>query len=683
MSSAFSRIDTLCVFVYSYDASQGVYPMKRRYFRLEGESLAALNKLIEFDSVVSDFRTHELQVELAKHLGKEAPAQDLEAMQFRLSAEFTQAQIRGYQDKLGFASPPVQVHSYDDVLYRAYYKYPGIAMNPGTSKRFFGYANLLQNGQDGEARERVAIYTSHEDYKGDFFIPPGAVELTEEEFEAYDPLRETFEYYRTYDEGAPMPEDFDPASHKFVPSVEHLYNYTHAFLVTGERIKALNDYETGEHDWFMRYQTFRDEVMYPFVRQSIPYQFSRLLIYVQYAAETPIVELTMGQKEWDQTREYFAQDFVCGDPKAEADGTCKVLLEPRMDTVAGQGLKTQLDKVTPHPAKPEDFGFEQRSLLDGCAEFNRFTTGFPYMKIERYDGGETKLLVFRMPPHVKGIDPPEGCVALSVDDYRAISGNEEDLPTHVFRIGGGAYERLKDYDQKMVEYAAKDDAFKAALLSFFGVTESEVSEYRLLPYMPTDGKRILTVKIPSSHYEACREKIEECFRYRFLVPDIDPGEPYAELRLVPNLETEKGRQWQAALDEVPSEPVFTKEMDADFGFLKSKGYDLMKIDVLRGTEQRVILHNFPAYITQVEAPAGCSPLTREEYALVLSESMCLSSGGLPPPRPAHLEHLPLPKDLKSLESNRNFSDSRKRDGLPLHERTEFNWFKIRRSSPVT
>lgn len=655
--------------------------MKRRYFRLEGESLAALDKLIEFDSVVSDFRNHEFAVEIAKQLGRETPVQDLEVMQFKLSAEFTQAQIRGYQEKLGFTDPPVEVQSYGDVLYVAHHRYPGIAMNPGTSKRFMGFANLLKSEKEGEPPKRLAIYTSHEDYKGEFFVPPGAVELTEEEFEAYDVFSETFEYYRTYNEGVALPEDFDPARHKFVPSVDHLFNYSHTFLVTGERLKALNDYEKGEHDWFMRYQTFRDEVMYPFVRQSIPHEFSRLLIYVQYAGETPVIELTMSQGDWNKTHAIFAQNFICGDPRLDENGAYKILLEPRIDTVIGLELKAALDKVTPHMEKPEGFGFEQRSLLDGCADFNRFATGFPYMRIERYDDGETKLLVFRMPQHVKGIDPPEDCSALSVDDYRAISGNEEDLPTHVFRIGGDTYERLKEYDKQMAEYAAKDDAFKAAVISFFGVTEAEVPEYRLLPYMPADGERTFTVRIPSSRYEACREAVEESFRHRFRAPNIDPDEPYVELRLLPNPETEKGRQWQAALADVPSEPIFTREMDASFGFLKSKGYDLMKIDVLHGTEQRVVLHNFPSYVTKVDAPEGCIALTREEYALVMSESICVSSGGLLSPRPAHLEHLPLPKDLKSLQSNQNLSEGRKRDGLPLHERTEFSWFKIRRQQP--
>jgi hypothetical protein len=651
--------------------------MKRHYYMLEGQSLHALNQLIEYDSLKSDIKSLPMKAEIAKIMNKEAPPME-EAMnlELSLSVRFNTSQINAYQAMLGLIDPPIQIRNYGDgALYRAYHVFPQIAMNPGTSKAFFGMGNLLKD-PDAEEGKRIAIYISEEDYKGEHFAPPGAVELTEEEFEAWAPQERSFEYYRTYDEGVALPEDFDPQVDESQPwrVEEYLINPSHIFLIQGEAQKALLDYDKAAYDWFMPYQDLRDKIVGPLLKDIAPGMRNSLGIEdPRHGNDARALSFQLSKKEYEKYEPALLVVFDLKELREKPMGMYDVLLVPRSDVPEGRMIAEELEKVALYPKKTVNFGFEERKSLENHMVYDGTITGAPYMQIERFDQGEVKLLALRMPPYVKKVEAPKDCKAMSIDDYRALSGREENLPTHVFRIEGDVYKLLEEYDAKLTDHVNKTAAFKDQFMALIG--NNSVDEYKLLEYERGWAPRNIDVIMPLATYELVKDTLGEYFQFE---NDYSHGaaDERRGLSLIARTDTEKGCEMATALEKVPYEPVFPKELKELFGFNKNGGYDLMRVETMSGLKQKVILNCFPDYIKEVETPQGCVPLTREECALILAESHDLSRSSVPPPRPAHLMHLPLPEGYSSYESLMSLKKSKDEDGLALHERTEFDWFKI-------
>jgi hypothetical protein len=157
---------------------------------------------------------------------------------------------------------------------------------------------------------------------------------------------------------------------------------------------------------------------------------------------------------------------------------------------------------------------------------------------------------------------------------------------------------------------------------------------------------------------------------------LDQGYANSKLWLVPRKDTAEGQAWREMIKAVPYEPNFP--LYKTLGFNTNDGYDQMSVKTLSGLKQKAVVFKFPDYIHDVDAPASCVRLTKKEYALILAESVDLSAGSPPPPRPANLMHLPLPEGYASYDQLMAMKRAKDRDGLPLHERTEFNWFRIKR-----
>jgi len=655
---------------------------KRHYYRLAGESLGALNRLIEYDTLMTDFRMSDFRKQLAEMTGRPGPEEDANVLSQKLSAYFTAAQLRGYKEKLGFTDPTIQVRKYGNgILYRAYHVFPKLAMNPGTSKANFGLGDLVKQ-RDRTPEERIAIYTSYEDYKGQHFAPPGAVKLTDEEFAAYDPDEDSFEYYRTYDEGVPTPADFDPAVHQTENyALADWLNFTHAFLVTGEAHDKLVAYDKAVYDWPMVYQEFRDKAMPPILAILTPYA-EKLNSWIEEPTKPGDKRAVsfdrLSVDDWNVMKDDLLQAFTLQEFIPKPMDGCEVLLVPREDTFFGEQIAAALAKVPPHPVNPVSFGFEQRPSLQNHAEFNDKISGYPYMKIERFDGGDVKLLVFRLPPNIRTVNTPESCSPMSLNDYRALAGTDENPPSHVFRIEGEAYNVVTKFDQAMGDYIAGNKTFEAHLTALLQ-SESPglvVDEFELRPYK-TNAPRELEITMQTAKYVELKPFIEDRFTIVYAHNGYGYGQDRTKLTLKPRTDTENGRAISAAIDDVPYEPYFSNEMDRFFEFYSNKSYDQMKVEKLDGLKQHAVLYFLPSYIGEVDSPPGCVQLTREEFALIFAESMDVRAGSPPPPRPEHLKHLPTPEGLENYESLMQMKKGKDEDGLPLHERTEFGWFKLR------
>lgn len=663
--------------------------MKSHYYILEGESLEALNRVIEYDTLKTDLRMADFRKDLAEILGKKGPEEDPVVVQSKLSTQFSDAQVRGYKERLGFTEPTVQVRSYSDdgALYRAYHVYPKIAMNPGTSKANFGIGDIFKdNGVNPD--QRLAIYTAYEDYKGEHFAPPGARKITEEEFAAFDPLSSTFEYYRTYDEGIAMPADFDAAKHQTVTAGhKELFNYSHVFLVKGEEREALLAYYEARDDWFMPYQDFRDKEMPPLLRYLTPHE-GKLRRLVPVDPESPgqkrAISFDMGLDDWNLVKDDLAAGFDVQKLISTPMDGVKAILVPREETPIGAKIIEAMAKVALYPKNPIDFGFDERETLKNHAEFNAEITGFPYMKIERFEGGDVKLLVFRLPEGVKTVVPLEGLVPVSLDDYQAIAGTEKDLAaerpvTHAFRIGGEAYELLNKFDADFSEYTAKSTALQERILALFqsAAPGTSFDEYRVREYRTVgDTPRDLNITLSYADYEKAKPAIEEYFEIKYASAGVGHRQDRVRLNLLPRQDTEKGREMSQTVEGIPYEPSFGK-LYSFFGFNTLSGYDQMKIERLDGMGEAAVIYHLPAYISGVEAPKGTIALTREEYLTIRADSWDIKGGSPPPPRPDHLKHLPMPEGLASTQRVDEMKRGKDQDGLPLHERTEFSWFKVR------
>lgn len=663
--------------------------MKPHYYILEGESLDALNRLIQFDTLKADLRMSDFRKQLAGILGKKGPEEDPDAIESKLAKEFSDAQLRGYKEKLGFTDPTVQVRSYGDdgALFRAYHVYPKLAMNPGTSKANFGLGDIFKD-KGVNPEQRLAIYTAYEDYKGEHFAPPGARKITEDEFAAFDPLSSSFEYYRTYDEGIAMPADFDAAKHQTVAAGhKDLFNYSHVFLVTGEERTALLDYYKARDDWFMPYQDFRDKELPPLLRYLTLHE-DKLRRLVPVDPETPeqkrAISFEMGIDDWDLVKDDLSGDFDLRTLVPMPMDGVKVILEPREDTRIGAQIVEALSKVALYPKNPVDFGFDERETLKNHAEFNAGITGFPYMKIERFEGGDVRLLVFRLPEGVKDIASLKDLTPISLDDYQAIAGAEKDLSaerpvTHAFRITGDAFDQIAEFDAAYGDYTTKSTALEQKILSLFqsAAPGTSFDEYRVREYKTVgDTPRDLHITLPQADYDKAKAVIEQYFEIKYASGGIGHRQDRVRLNLLPRLDTDKGREMSQAVESTPYEPNFGPLYTA-FGFNTYSGYDQMKIERLDGMGEVAITYHLPAYIGKVEAPKGTVAMTREEYLTIRADSWDIRAGSPPPPRPDHLQHLPMPDGLAGTKRVNELKQGKDQDGLALHERTEFSWFKVK------
>jgi hypothetical protein len=660
-------------------------PYNRHYYLLAGESLDALNKMIEYDKLMTDFRMTDIRKEFSKLLGKEGPVEDPQELQGRLSMNFTEAQRRGYREKLGFNKPPVQVHEIGGgLLYRAYDVFPKIAMNPGTSKRNFGIGDLFADGSTLDpGGKRTAIYTSYEDYTGAHFAPPGAIKLTEQEFAAYDAVSREFEYYRTYDEGAEIPAGFDPAKHQVIKSegLDSYLQFNHAFMVTGESAEKLRAHSNHLYNWFMPYQDFRDKLMPPLLAQLAPVRLSAMVEDPAPDLPRRTVHFNISLNDWNAAKEGLQRAMTLEKFEELPMDGCKVWLSPKEDTPIGKQIAEAMKTVSLPQKSPVDFGFEERPSLENSAAFNAVETGFPYMKVERYEGGDVKLMAMRLPPNVTTVETPKDCAPMSLDDYRALAGTEENLPTHVFRIGGEVYDALTDYDARIGAHFKNLAAFEQEMLDLFrGVSPGcKFGEFRLRSYRTVgDTPRDLHVTVRYDDCEAAKALLAERFKVGHVGTGYGHHGDWVSICLVESEHSEAAKEMKNKIAEIGYEPGIPKLLDNAFEFLNKGGYDQMEVKHLQHLDLHVVLFTLPSFVTGVAAPEDCVPLTKQEYALLFSEYCDLSRNSPLPPRPAHLRHLPETEHMKARRMGVNeLKKSKDGDGLPLHERTEFSWFKIR------
>lgn len=648
--------------------------MTQHYYILEGESLDALNRLIEFDTLMNDFNMGDFKKKLAAIMGAKAPEEDPLALQQKLSTHFTSAQRRAYKEKLGFTAPPVQVYRYgENILHRAYHVFPKIVMNPGTSP-WAGLGNLLQPESAAE-KKRIAIYTAHEDYKGCHFAPPGAVKISKEEFDAcIADDKDSFTSYSSYNEGTAMPADFDPARHQTISTATDRFQFSHAFLATGKTREDMIAYRKAKNGWHMPYQSFRDDDMRPILRYLTPYA-DRLSSWIEDPKEPGkkrAVSFKLTLDDWNLVKDGLTAAFDVQEIRPRPLDNCEALLVPRTDTPLGAEIAAAMAKVPPYPVMPVDFGFEKRPPLQDCMEYSETVTGFPYMRIERYEGGDVKLLAFRLPPNVRTITPPEGCTPISIDDYNAIAGAERDIskertPGHVFRIGGETWNLLHEYDTAMKDYKTRDNALRDGIVALLqsAAPGCTIDEYRFREY-DTGTPRNIGFLIKKDDYLAAKNLLQE--RFTFREPAYFSAHNRYHLDLVPRQDTEAGKEMAQSFKNVPYEPSFGSKLYSIFGFVTRQGYDLMDIQILDNTEQAAILYFLPDYINGVEAPDGTVALTKEEYACLFADSCDLYDGAPLPPRPAHLKHLPAYDNSDVCTRIENMKKARAREGLPLYNR---------------
>jgi hypothetical protein len=647
--------------------------MKCHYYRLAGASLNALDRLIEYDSLRNRIENQALMDQLEETLGfkpdsdPETKARNMTAAYMTMMTDFHEAQIRDYQSMLGFTNPPVCVRNYGDgALYRAYRVMPKIAMNPGTSKKALGLINAF-NEKDVSAsppQARLALYTAHEDYKGNHFVPPGAVEITPEEFAAYDVDREKFEYYRTYDEGVATPADFDPAMHQTATVVApDSFKFTHAFLTQGDTQKALIDYDRDDQDFIEKYQDFRRFVKNNLLQgnQVTAHRFDGGLVWIDEAADdhdSRALQLTISSRDWNAVQRDFENIFTVKSVESKPMNGCKVCLIPRPDTAMGQKIQAELDKV---PVKPRrvDFGFDDEAGFDNVA------AAFPYMKIERY--GDERLLAFRMPSYITRIDPPQDCETISASDYIALGGDETDPPTHVFRLRGKTRDGIMAHDSAVEDYRRKVAALQQKFESLMrdAYPAATLDQFKPCTYKTKKDSRNIYIVMPKETYDVIKSTLEDVFTFRYADP-VGMAEDYIDMAVVPRQDTERGRDFADAVKAVPYGSYLPGPLGEALGFYGNGGSHLMRIQNLEEIKQKIILYYLPPYITGVEAPEGAIPLRKAEYALLLAESVDIYNGSSLSPRPPGFDHLPLPQGYGKIAYNKAMREDNDKDGLPLH-----------------
>jgi len=645
---------------------------KLHYYRLEGASLEALNKLLEYDALRKEASDYEFKAALDKIFGKPPPPDNREAIAKKLAEEFSEVQRKGYRALLGLTDPAIQVRNYEDIINRAYKIYPRIAASK-------------------DAQDRTAILSIPENYKGEHFVPPGAVEISAEEFHGYDDYSTAFEFFKPQAEGAALPDDFDAAKHHAIPhQLPDFKSITHAYMLQG---KALDDRWTfikKRNEWFMPYQDFRDKFMRDiYANMAIEWlnpQHSSFRINediheatrgLSCAISEPTAEdgrigiyYRLGVDEWDKLREAFAADFSLREFKPTPMDGCEVHLVPNENSPLGLLVALELEKVGPYPKSPNDFGFEERPTLENHASFHPEMTGFPYMKIERYHEDQVKLLVFRMPPNVKAIEPPgTDFIALSPAAYAVLTGSAENPPTHAFWIGGKALELLTAYETELRDYAERDAGFRDHVLKIIrgAAPDAAFEEFRLRTYRTVgDHPRDLYITMKNADFETAKEILADHFKIAFVSKGMGHRQDYASIHLELQQDTENGRAITALVATVPYEPYYTRVLDDIFQFSTFGGYDQMRTKDFERTRQSFVLYHFPSYITNVEPPPHCLEIGREGYATMLVDEIDQYDRVSPPPRPAHLAHLPAAEQKQSPAV----------EGLPYHDdRGSEYWFK--------
>lgn len=659
------------------------------YYLLKGDSLHALNRLIEADRVISKARTDAMMESFKQHMDNpQSPPVTKPAVDAsKLATDFDAAQVGDYRAKLGFTDPPVQVRDYaDGTLFRAYHVLPKIAMNPGTSKMYFGLADLV-NDPAQQPAERTAIYICYEDYKGNHFAPPDAQKLTEDEFAAYDDESDSFEYYRTYDEGVPMPADFDAAKHLTTIHMpgEHftLGRASHCFILDDDVQKTVAAYDAAHDKWIMKYQDYRRDVL---EAEVIPLVFG--------AAHLPVMALiddaTAPEGErailFMLSNQYYAEKKTRIEQMFEITGTkdaklrgIEVVAKPRAGTAWGDHMIDLLNQAPLEPTKPNPYGFTPRYTLDNHVVFDDKILGFPFMQIERPQDADVRLLAFRMPAHVKEINAPNAdCVKISADDYIALSGAEDyfdknNVPEHVFRLQGDTLKTLQKYEAEAAHYLAQGADFKKRVSDILGCSFSKyhLDTYRAYP------ERHIELRMPEELYAQTKPTIDAHFKELHSHVNGADGE-VRQMTLTVRTDTDAGKALNDILAQVPYEPSFPDEIYRSLGFNANKGYDLLSVESLQGMKQKAILHHFPPYITKVDAPPNTLALTREELMQIVADSFDISGGSVLPPRPDHLKNLPTPEGYGASTRAVALKASKDADALPLQPRSDFSWFKIRR-----
>lgn len=666
--------------------------MKAHYYRLDGESLEALDQLVAWDRRRNDERMKPFMAALDKAMGKAPRLPD--ASSEPGVPELSARQLKTYQRTLGFLNPPVTVQNYDGVLYRAYHTYPKLAMNPGTSKRNFGLIDMFNDPARDAQRKRVAIYTSYEDYKGRHFAPPGAIKMTDEEFASLDKYSDMFEYYRTYDEGVALPANFNPAKHQSTPQVmAQAGKSSHRFLVQGASLAAMRAVRDENHNWVMPAQDIRDKTM-PQVFAALLQNPRDMWAYPRRRDGELQIELFTSARDWARYKDVLSEVFtVRGIEEKPLDGR-SVFVVPRLDSQLGAMVAGDLAKLPPPPPVQPDWGFTVRPPLENSfrndwAEDGM--TGFPYMQIERQGG--VSLLTFRLPSCVTAIDTPPDCVTVSLDDYKALGGVEnapgrQGWPTHLFRIEGVFAGDLEDYFGKLETYRPQRAQFVAQATATLEAMAPgfKLDECKLPDYKPYHGHMTLEVVMPEAMFQQAKTEIEKAFHISGHEGASNRGDMGAQrdrhkLEMVPRNDTPEGQAWSAQMQAVGYPPKFPWVQSKIFGFhLRENGYDLLDVLSLSQSKQEMLLFYLPDYIKTVETPQDCLRLTRKECALLLAEYADVAGRRLLPPRPAGMEHLPSPPE-ESQEASDSMRRAKDRDGLPLHERTEFSWFKIRNPQP--
>lgn len=660
------------------------------YYLLKGESLHALNRLIEYDRMLTTWKTDAMMQSLKQHLDNPQsppkPATDV-ADTSTFAADFGAAQVGDYRAKLGFTDPPVQVRDYaDGTLFRAYHVLPKIAMNPGTSKMYFGLADLV-NDPAQQPKERTAIYICYEDYKGNHFAPPDAQKLTEDEFGAYDAVSDSFEYYRTYDEGVAMPADFDAKKHLTTIHMqgEHftLGRASHCFILDDNVQKTVAAYDKAHDDWRMAYQNYRRDV---FETELIPLIFGAAHLSVRALVDDPTasqgersIRFMLSNQYFDEKKARIEQLFDITSTKDAKLNGIEVVAKPRAGTTWGDYIIDALNRAPQEPIKPDPYGFTPRYTLNNNVLFDDKILGFPFMQIERPQDADVRLLAFRMPAHVKQIDAPNAdCVKISADDYVALSGAEayfdkNSVPEHVFRLQGETLKTLQAYEAEAAHYLVQGADFKKRVSDILGCSFSKyhLDTYRAYP------ERHIELRMPEHLYAQTKPTIDAHFKEIYSHVNGADNE-VRQLTLTVRTDTDAGKALNDILAQVPYEPSFPDSIYRSLGFNANKGYDLLSVESLQGMKQKAILHHFPPYITKVDAPPNTIALTREELMQIVADSFDISGGSVLPPRPDRFKNLPTPEGYGASTRAAELKASKDADALPLQPRSDMSWFKIRR-----
>ncbi|MFN7114883.1 MAG: hypothetical protein ACK4PK_11065 [Alphaproteobacteria bacterium] len=660
---------------------------KRHFYRLAGESLHALDRLIEYDRIKTDWKIESLMEQVRTARGEETPQQpkntDTATPARGLMQDFNAAQIKAYQKALGFHDLPVQVRDYaDGTIYRAYKVLPKFLMNPGTSKMFFGLADLF-NKPDTQPKERTAFCISYEDYKGNHFAPPGAQKLTDDEFYAHEGVEDDFEHYREYDQGTDMPADFDPEKHL---TVKHLpkkgfaiSSATHNFILQDDVQKEIAAYDSAYQDWQMAFQDFRhrfEDFLRPllFGKDTAPVN-----VWIEDTAapkEELFFSLRMPRPFFEKHRtriEYFCDILAV---REQENGILYADMRPSNHSIARQIMSDFLMTVPAEPRKPALHSTLPGSVIDRKQAFNAEKLGFPYMHIERPQDPDTRIFAFRLPSNIGTVEPPNAdCTPLSADEYAALSSAEDyfdknNPPSHAFRIGGDTLKALQAFEKADSDCRTKNDGFRRRIEDILrkDAPDCKIDRYELAGYKLPDRARELTLVLSEKDYQRAKESL--------LQEGLEESYPSREMNGMRHLQlkTREGSALRAMLDEVPYDVYFPMALGKALGFYANDGYSLMCTENLSGTKQKAVLYIFPPYIKDVTPPEGTYALDKESFMHFIADSFDIQGGTVPPPRPPHIKGLPSAEG-KSLDHARSIRDGLKQDGFPLGPRSDSGWFR--------